>query len=215
MYSRLFVSENNADDLVSHKFIFGIIFSRCRDISATVRAKSLQTLAEVTAANNDTVNIVIKDLLSMNENENRNEENANNNELVTVDFAEILQDPEANIDDIDPLPSTAVFIDFLRRRALDESVFVRKNALSLLENILKVSYIGNESNSDIGNLIQILMEHCRDSSLMVRKQMVGSLTELLRTYPDNETVIRHWVEGVFPLILDVEHKAAEKVLEVQ
>ena len=31
-----------ARDLVSHKFIFGVIFSRCRDVSATVRAKALQ-----------------------------------------------------------------------------------------------------------------------------------------------------------------------------
>ena len=44
--------------------------------------------------------------------------------------------------------------------------------------------------------------------------MVGSLTELLRTYPENDVVIDNWVEGIFPLILDVEQKAAEKVQEV-
>ena len=27
------------DNLFSHKFLFGVIFSRCRDVSATVRAK--------------------------------------------------------------------------------------------------------------------------------------------------------------------------------
>ena len=30
------------------------------------------------------------------------------------------------------------------------------------------------------DLINILAEHCRDSSLMVRKLMVGSLTELVK-----------------------------------
>ena len=45
--------------------------------------------------------------------------------------------------------------------------------------------------------------------------MVGSLTELLQRYPENNVVIDNWVEGVFPLILDVEQKAAEKVQEVK
>ena len=48
-----------------------------------------------------------------------------------VDFVEILQDPEANLSEINPLPSTHAFIDFLRRRALDDSVYVRKNALQV------------------------------------------------------------------------------------
>ena len=63
------------------------------------------------------------------------------------------------------------------------------------------------------DLIKILAEHCRDSSLMVRKLMVGSLTELVKAYPEDEMVVRHWVDGVFPLILDVEAKAAERVHE--
>jgi hypothetical protein len=45
--------------------------------------------------------------------------------------------------------------------------------------------------------------------------MIGSLTELIKTYPENLVVIDNWVEGVFPLILDVEQKAAEKVQEVK
>ena len=45
--------------------------------------------------------------------------------------------------------------------------------------------------------------------------MIGSLTELVKTYPENLVVIDNWVEGVFPLILDVEQKAAEKVQEVK
>ena len=44
---------------------------------------------------------------------------------------EILQDPEADLSEINPLPSTHAFIDFLRRRALDDSVYVRKNALQV------------------------------------------------------------------------------------
>ena len=69
-------------------------------------------------------------------------------------------------------------------------------------------------NSRYGHeLIGILAEHCRDPSLMVRKQIVGSLTEIVKAYPDHQVVINKFVEGVFPLILDVEQKAAEKVHE--
>ena len=99
------------------------------------------------------------------------------------------------------------FLDFLRKRALDESVYVRKSALQVMENIMKSGGVVSE------DLIKILAEHCRDSSLMVRKLMVGSLTELVKAYPEDEMVVRHWVDGVFPLILDVEAKAAERVHE--
>ena len=78
-----------------------------------------------------------------------------------------------------------------------------------MENILKTS-----DNLLADDLVSVLAEHCRDSSLAVRKQMVMSLTELVKTYPDNINLIRVWVDGVFPLILDVEAKAAEKVSEI-
>ena len=48
-----------------------------------------------------------------------------------VDFVEILEDPEADLSEVNPLPSAHAFIDFLRRRALDDSVYVRKNALQV------------------------------------------------------------------------------------
>jgi hypothetical protein len=49
---------------------------------------------------------------------------------------------------------------------------------------------------------------------MIRKQIAASLTDLVKTFPDKDNIIQNWVEGVFPLILDVEQKAAEKVQEV-
>ena len=54
-----------------------------------------------------------------------------------VDFVEIFQDPDADLSEINPLPSTHAFIDFLRRRALDDSVYVRKNALQVRSLISK------------------------------------------------------------------------------
>ena len=132
----------------------------------------------------------------------------------TVDFVELLQDPEVDLSSVNPLPQSDAFIDFLRKRALDDSVYVRKNALQVLENIL--TFYASQS-TDLEplalELVGILGEHCRDPSVMVRKQIASSLTEIIRSYPDNDTVIQCWVENVFPLILDVEQKAAEKVME--
>lgn len=63
-----------AGDLISHQFIFGVIFSRCRDCSATVRAKALQTLADITASDNQAIEGVIKTMFD----EEKQDENPNN-----------------------------------------------------------------------------------------------------------------------------------------
>lgn len=82
----------------------------------------------------------------------------------------------------DPLPPASEFLDFLRKRALDDSVFVRKNALQVLENLLRLG--GSELSSEASEeILGVLTEHCRDASLMIRKQMVGSLSELVRQNP--------------------------------
>ena len=143
-------------NLISHKFLFGVVFSRCRDISATVRAKALQTLAEITAANNRTMAKVIQNIF-----EDIEAVGPSSNE--PIDFVELLQDPNVDLSTINPLPTTDAFIEFLRRRALDDSVYVRKNALQVLENILKFS-AGTSDNSGLlksqygQELVKILSE---------------------------------------------------------
>ncbi|TRY62148.1 hypothetical protein TCAL_11306, partial [Tigriopus californicus] len=185
-------SSSYLGDLVSHKFIFGVIFSRCRDVSATVRAKALQTLADITAAHNPTIIMVIQ---SMMEKPTESSTPMGNDDM--VDFVELLGDEKADLARIHPLPSAACFTEFLRKRALDDSVYVRKNALQVIVNVLKFS-------EDLvrHDLVSILSEHCRDSSLMVRKLMATSLTDLLKMYSSKPVMIRHWVDGLFPLILD-------------
>lgn len=41
------------------------------------------------------------------------------------------------------------------------------------------------------------------------------MTEMVRAFPDDDFIVAKWVEGVFPLILDVEAKAAERAREVR
>jgi len=49
----------------------------------------------------------------------------------TSDFVKLFQDPSSDLSNFDPVPSSDDFVDFLRRRALDDSVHVRKNALQV------------------------------------------------------------------------------------
>ena len=91
---------------------------------------------------------------------------APSDEKRTVDFPELLQNSNADLSKVNPLPKSEDFIDFLRKRALDDSVFVRKNALQVLENILKYySFQQSQTKSDVEpitiELVSILSEHCR------------------------------------------------------
>ena len=73
---------------------------------------------------------------------------------------------------------------------MDQSVFVRKSTLHVLENILNTS-----DSLIVEDLVAVMFDHCRDSSLAVRKEMVISLTELVKTYPDKESLVSTWVQG--------------------
>jgi hypothetical protein len=97
---------------------------------------------------------------------------APSDEKRTVDFPELLQNSKADLSKVNPLPKSEDFIDFLRKRALDDSVFVRKNALQVLENILKYySCQQSQTKSDVEpitiELVSILSEHCRYGLIML------------------------------------------------
>ena len=85
-----------------------------------------------------------------------------------LSLTEVLEDPDLDLSSVDFLPSGDELIQFLSRRALDQSVFVRKSALQVLENILKTS-----DSLMAEDLVAVMAEHCRDSSLAVRKQRVA------------------------------------------
>eukprot|EP00092_Neocalanus_flemingeri_P019653 GFUD01021285.1.p1 GENE.GFUD01021285.1~~GFUD01021285.1.p1 ORF type:complete len:1759 (-),score=675.16 GFUD01021285.1:47-5323(-) len=182
---------------ISNSFLFACIYGRCGDISASVRAQALKTLGDITGEQTGGVKEVLDTIFSQGK--------ATRGKL---SLTEVLEDETLDLSNVDFLPSGGELIQFLRRRALDQSVFVRKSALQVLENILKTS-----DSLLADDLVEVMAEHCRDSSLAVRKQMVISLTELVKTYPDKEGLVSTWVQAVFPLILDVEQKASEKVLE--
>ena len=182
---------------LSTSFLFACIYGRCGDVSPSVRTQALKSLGDITTEQSQEVRQIISRIFSPDKADRGQ-----------VSITELLASEDTDLANVDILPSGREIIQFLRKRALDQSVFVRKSALQVLENILKTS-----TSLMADDLVSVLAEHCRDPSLAVRKQMVISLTELVKTYPDNEALVKTWVDGVFPLILDVETKAVEKVLE--
>ena len=49
----------------------------------------------------------------------------------------------------------------------------------------------------VEDLVSVMAKHCRDSSRAVRKQMVISLKQLVKTTPDKARLVLPWVQGVF------------------
>ena len=135
---------------VTNSYLFACIFGRCGDSSASVRAQALKTLGDITTDQNDGVKDVINKIFAPDK--------INRGQLA---FTELLE--KNNNDNVELLPSGQELIEFLRKRALDQSVFVRKSALQVLENILKSS-----TSLMADDLVAVLSEHCRDPSLAVR-----------------------------------------------
>lgn len=61
--------------------------------------------------------------------------------------------------------------------------------------------------------MQILKESCLDLALLVRKQALQALTKCLRAHPEEELLLRLWLEGALPLVLDAENTVMEKAVE--
>ena len=164
---------------ISNSFLFASIYGRCGDISASVRAQALNTLGEITGEQADSVKEVLDTIFA--------QDKASRGPLSLTD---VLKDPNMDLPNLDFLPSGDELIQFLRRRALDQSVFVKKSAFQVLENILQTS-----DTLMAEDLVSVLAEHCRDSNLALRKQMVISLTEQVKTYPDMSSLVSTWVQN--------------------
>ena len=55
-----------------------------------------------------------------------------------------------------------------------------------MEDVLKIS-----DSLMVENMVYVMAEHCRYSSLAVWKQILISLIELLKTYPDKISLVQY------------------------
>ena len=135
-------------NILSHKFLLGIIFSRCRDSGATVRAKALAMLAECTYSKNPTIVMAMKHIFFRNRPMIFTTPHIPNNNINLESPLEL--EGEEDLD----LPNAAMVVSMLHRRALDDKVTVRKSALQVLENLMKMdNEMVNTKNLDVSNII--------------------------------------------------------------
>lgn len=158
---------------------------RCNDKAATVKTKALSVLASVTNEQPD----LWTPLLKVSNPVEQGDEGEG--EQVAVEDDRLSQ-----------------LMEVLKYRAEDSKVNVRKAALSLLQNVLCASgdFIKEE-------YVEILKESCLDLGLLVRKQALQALTKCLRAHPEEELLLRLWLEGALPLVLDAETSVMEKAVE--
>jgi hypothetical protein len=57
-----------------------------------------------------------------------------------------------------------------------------------------------------GDMLNILVKHCADLSVAIRKQMAVVLTDLVLEHPTNGRLVAAWVKGILPMVKDVESK---------
>ena len=58
----------------------------------------------------------------------------------------------------------------------------------------------------LGELLSLLVKHCCDPSMAIRKQMISTLTELVVEHPTDTSLVAAWAKGTFPLVKDIETK---------
>lgn len=136
-------------NILSHKFLLSIIFSRCRDSGATVRSKALALLAECTFSTNPTIVLAMKQIFFRSRPTVFTTPHIDNNNI-NIESPLELED-----EDLD-LPNASLVVSMLHRRALDDKVTVRKSALQVLENLMRID---NEMLTDKNLEVRVIV-HC-------------------------------------------------------
>lgn len=183
--------------------LLAVIFSQCSDASATVRAKALSILGDCIESRLQSVSELFDVIFGERAVEPQQEEDAEE-----PDILDLLQREEPV--EISPtlLPPASALLDLLKERAMDDKVYVRKNALQLLLDISRRHrrYLNKD-------MLKLLGDSCRDVALVIRRHMTQMLTELVLDNPENEDVLLTWARSVLPLVLDGETRVQEKALE--
>ncbi|KAK3873393.1 hypothetical protein Pcinc_021594 [Petrolisthes cinctipes] len=195
-------------NILSHKFLLSIIFSRCRDNAASVRSKALALLAECTFSTNPTITLAMKHIFLRQRPTVFTTPHISPNNINIESPLDLENDLGEEDEDLH-FPNASMVVAMLLRRAQDDKVTVRKSALQVVENLMRLD---NEMLSEKN--LEVLVEHCRDPALVMRKQMLTSLTALLECYPEHDTVTAIWCRGVLPLVLDPEARVQERVIEI-
>lgn len=166
------------------KLVAQVVVAGCWDVSALIRSRALAVLAECTVAEERSVSAAAAELMTS---QHHGDDQPEGDEVFAAN---------------ESIPA------MLRRRARDPKVMVRKSSIQVIENTMKAS----EKCVTTENL-QILMEHCRDPALLVRKQCQSSLVALVDQYPADRRVCEAAIRGLLPQIHDTEERVQERVVQ--
>ncbi|EFA77299.1 non-SMC condensin II complex [Heterostelium album PN500] len=99
---------------------------------------------------------------------------------------------------------------FLAKRADDEKSGVRKSAIQVLE----VLCMQQEDTSQCNRMIiGVLSKRIHDTSPLIRKQVIQSMTRLFIHFRTDLELADSWITSVLPLVADRESTVADKSLE--
>ncbi|XP_065334871.1 condensin-2 complex subunit D3-L-like isoform X1 [Cloeon dipterum] len=119
------------------------------------------------------------------------------------DFLRLVLDNDAQV------PSATMIANLLAAISDDERVYVRKAALQALVSLAKLSHHWLSPS-----FLELLSSHCRDPAVMIRKQVIICMSELLKEHFESiPSVVENWVLSVLPCLQDPESKAQELVQE--
>ncbi|KAF6199984.1 hypothetical protein GE061_006282 [Apolygus lucorum] len=195
--------------VVNHKLLLSALFSRMIDQSPTVRAKSLSSIASLIMLKHQVIQDIMKEIFVTPYTHLRNpisgvDENENKDFDWRLFFLRKSNGPQTK----NPIPGGTRIVNKVEALAMDEKVFVRKSALNVMCNICRLN-----SKWATPQRVEIMVLSCLDASVIVRKMMIQSLTDLLLEYPTNDQLVKAWVRGVMPLVADNEIKCQEKAVE--
>ncbi|KAM9963025.1 hypothetical protein ACTFIW_006246 [Dictyostelium discoideum] len=194
--------------------LLGILVNRSSDKVSVVRSKALSCLS-ILFENIETLDLIknhLKNVFDLDHYENKNENDADNVQKKMIDSDD--EDEKSNNKNNNnnnnnndnngkKKPS---LLSFLSKRSEDEKSAVRKSALQVLEVI-------SLQNGATKPILNILLKKTNDSSPLVRKQVISTLTLLLKSYPNDMAIIDTWRKAVIPLITDREQTIMDKSLD--
>lgn len=184
------------------KLMFTAVLSRIGDVSALVRQKALGILVNLITSNQPEIKKII-DVVFI-----PSESNDDREEREFFDFVVFFKQKEDLSLPTNPFPSGNFLLNCVEKLTLDQRVYVRKNALSVIANLC-LRY----EELITGNRIKMLVDSCRDSSVLIRKVISKYLTDLVLKYPESSDFVKAWVRGVISLIADNEVKCQENAVE--
>lgn len=191
-----------------YKFLVGAILSRSLDASPILRSKCLSIFGSLLLSDHLEIKEIMQELFASPYKGSRLSKAERCQSY--FDYQEYFSTNTSKLSlPVNVLPSGHSIMYHTELFTKDEKVFVRKNALQLICNVILYNkcWLSNER-------LEILVASSRDISLMIRKMIVKSLTDILLLYPSSKSLVQSWVHGVVSLIADNDMKCQEKVIEL-